>query len=151
MDLQSKRKLLEVIRGIIGSGFDGTQQDICEVLESKGYEVTQSTVSRCMKQLGVVKVSNRDKTRYELKQTAEPVLFRGSMAELVTTYSCNESTIVLKTTPGSAMFVAGFVDHHCRDEVLGTVAGDDTIFIAPITTKSIKKTLKKVQEFLMSS
>ena len=49
MDMQSKRKMNQVLRGLIGSGYNGTQEDIAEVLDSKGFSVTQSTVSRLLK------------------------------------------------------------------------------------------------------
>jgi transcriptional regulator of arginine metabolism len=148
MDMQSKRKMNQVLRGLIGSGYNGTQEDIAEVLDSKGFSVTQSTVSRALKKLGVVKINLPEGTRYELKAEEITRSYGGSIANLVQTINHNESSIVIKTNPGAAMFIAGFIDHHCEKTVIGTVAGDDNIVVIPASTKKIKTSIKSINECL---
>lgn len=143
MDGQSKRKLKEIIRGLIGDGFAGTQSDLSRNLKSRGFRVTQSTISRTMNQMGVVKETANGKHTYKLKNEL-PTLYRGSLADLVLEISNNESLIVIKTRPGSAMFVAGFLDHECKASILGTIAGDDTVFVAPTKITKINLVLKEV-------
>lgn len=147
MDLQAKRKLKEVIRGIIGEGFDGTQSEIAKSLKSRGFKVTQSTISRTMNQMGVIKEVKGGKQSYRI--SLEPkTSYRGSISDLVFKIVHNESLIVVKTKPGSAMFVAGFIDHESKASVIGTIAGDDTIFIAPVKLSKISQTLKDIEALL---
>lgn len=130
MDAVSKRKLKQVIRGFIGDGFSGTQEDLARKIKDRGFKVTQSTISRTMNQMGVVKEIIKGQQLYKLKAELKDV-YRGSLSDLVLSVNYNNSTIVIKTRPGSAMFVAGFIDHEFKDTLLGTIAGDDTIFAAP--------------------
>lgn len=148
MDALTKRKLKEVIRGIIGNGFAGTQAELASALKSRGFRVTQSTISRTMNQMGVIKEVAEGKQSYKLKNDTK-VSYRGSLSDLVTSITNNESLIVIKTQPGSAMFVAGFIDHECKTITLGTIAGDDTIFVAPMKASKIGLVLKEVKNRLL--
>lgn len=147
MDILKKRKMLEILRGLIGSGFEGNQTDIVHHLKKKGFDVTQSTVSRALTKIGAVKSKKAGKTIYSIDSTQAPQFSTGSVGDLVLSTTSNESTLIIKTTPGSAMFVAGFIDHYCGSFVLGTIAGDDTIFVAPKTVKKIKSSMKQLQDF----
>jgi transcriptional regulator of arginine metabolism len=148
MDIKRKRKMLEVLRGLIGSGFEGNQSDICNHLNRKGFDVTQSTVSRALKKIGASKVTGDKKVRYEIRPQETKPNYHGSLLELMISMEANESQIVIKTNPGSAMFLAGFLDHYCKANIIGTVAGDDTIFVAPRSTRNIKKHQKAIRDFI---
>ncbi len=150
MDAKTKRKLKEVIRGTIGDGFNGTQSDLAKILKSRGFRVTQSTISRTMNQMGVIKEVIDGRQMYKLRNETR-ASYRGSLADLIINVTNNDNLIVIKTRPGSAMFVAGFLDHECKSIVLGTVAGDDTIFVAPAKTLKIGDTTKKVLAVLINS
>ena len=147
MDIKRKRKLIEVLRGLIGDSYAGTQQDIVKELKKRGFNITQTTVSRVLKQIGVVKEIRGGSHFYRLS-TSSPVALRGSIADLVTAILHNQSLLVVKTTAGTAMFVAGFIDHECQDMILGTVAGDDTVFIAPKSVKEIEKVSTRLRNIL---
>lgn len=149
MDLKSKRKLKEVIRGIIADGFSGTQKDVAKSLKAHGFKVTQSTISRTMTEMGIVKESHRGDSVYRIAPVGKNE-FRGTVAELIQSIEHNGSLIVMKTRPGTAMFVAGFIDHSCHDTVMGTVAGDDTLLIAPRKVSQIKDCLQSIKENLNS-
>lgn len=150
MDIASKRKLKEVIRGLIGDGFTGTQSDISKQLRSKGFKVTQSTVSRTLNEMGVTKELSGGKQIYKLGEKPRSH-YRGSLSDLVVSIATNDSLIVIKTNPGSAMFIAGFIDHECKTTVLGTVAGDDTIFVAPQNTSKLSAVVKEIESTLEKS
>ncbi len=65
--------------------------------------------------------------------------------------SANETLVVIRTTPGSASLIARTVDFHReRLKILGTVAGDDTLFIAPKSTREIRKIQNDIRSFLLS-
>jgi transcriptional regulator of arginine metabolism len=107
------------------------------MLEQQGYEVTQATVSRDIKDLGLVKVplrnGNAGGTQFKY---VEPGLGRGYasrlhrvIAELVRDCRGSVNQIVLRTPPGSAMLVASAIDEAAWPEVLGTLGGDDTVLV----------------------
>lgn len=152
MDIKTKRKMMDVLRGTIGMGYTGTQEDLREVLVAKGFDVTQSTISRALRKMGVVKAMTPDgSSKYELGRQIPINAYGGNMNDLVLTINSNEAMIVLKTTPGAAMFVAGFIDHHCSDFILGSIAGDDTIFCTPHTTKKISTHVNKIKEYILNN
>jgi transcriptional regulator of arginine metabolism len=147
MNIQAKRKLKEVLRGLIGDGFVGTQTDIAKHLKGKGFKITQSTVSRTLNEMGVIKELVMGKQIYRTNNN--PInSYRGSLSDQVLSIQYNEMMIVVKTKPGSAMFVAGFIDHECRSTVLGTIAGDDTIFVSPVKVAKLSATLKEISKIL---
>jgi len=114
-----------------------SQEELAHLLESQGYEVTQATVSRDIKDLGLVKVPLRgdDGSGTQFKYI-EPGLERGYVsrlhrviAELVRDCKGSVNQIVLRTPPGSAMMVAGAIDDAAWPEVIGTLGGDDTVLV----------------------
>jgi transcriptional regulator of arginine metabolism len=148
MKITTKRKLASVLRGLLADGFEGTQSDLCSALQSHGFDVTQSTISRVLKNLGVVKISEKGRTIYRPPLDTPRAALNHGLAPLVQSVQRNETMIIIKTAPGSAMLVAGFIDHHCADDVLGTVAGDDTLFVAPKSVKNIEGHMAGLVEFL---
>lgn len=148
--IQTKRKLKDVIRGIIGDGFQGTQQEIAKKLKERGFRVTQSTISRTMNQMGIAKEIYGGQQTYKLRNEAQSS-YRGSLGDLVVSINHNNSLIVIRTRPGSAMFVAGFLDHECKDILMGTIAGDDTIFAAPSSSSKLSAAANRVEAVLRSN
>jgi transcriptional regulator of arginine metabolism len=105
-----------------------SQEELAHFLESQGYDVTQATVSRDIKDLGLVKVplknGNGNGTQFKY---VEPGLGKGYASRLHRVIAVNQ--IVLRTPPGSAMLVASAIDEADWPEVLGTLGGDDTVLV----------------------
>ena len=107
------------------------------LLEAQGYAATQATVSRDIKELGLVKVpikgSEEDDALFKYVVPNATVNYVSRLhrvvAELALSIQGSVNLIVIKTPPGSAMMVASAVDEAGWPEVLGTVGGDDTILI----------------------
>lgn len=147
MDISTKRKLKEVVRGLIGDGFGGTQSELVKILRQRGFKVTQSTISRMMTQIGVIKESGEGQSVYKIRSENKSH-YRGSLSDLVMSIRHNSANIVVKTKAGSAMFVAGFLDHECKNIILGTVAGDDTIIVIPADTRKMASTVERIAAVL---
>lgn len=151
--MSNKRNLQEVLRGLMGKGFYGSQKDLCEELKRQGYTAHQSNVSRNLKKMGVIKKSHNGQSYYALpsqQEQAPPI--PNDLKSYILDIQHNGHTIVLKTHPGAAMFIAGFIDHDLRQGVMGTIAGDDTIFALPRNVKEIGLiTLEIKNYFQMSS
>ena len=106
-----------------------------EALAQAGFEVTQATLSRDLARLGAARVSGPGGgTHYQLspeeRRDGLPAL-----GKLVASVSSNGFLVVIRTHPGSAPAVARAVDLAGLPEVLGSIAGDDTIFVAPSTAR----------------
>ena len=110
-----------------------TQDDLIEHLRKMGYEVTQATVSRDIRELKLTKVmGERGSYRYELPNTNESLgsfKFSHALAESITSVDYAVNTVVVKTFPGMAQAVAVGIDNLHLPVILGCVAGDDTIII----------------------
>jgi transcriptional regulator of arginine metabolism len=114
-----------------------SQDELVALLERQGFDVTQATVSRDIKELGLVKVpikSDDDDEpifKYVVPSAAVSYVSRlhRAVAELVTSVEGSVNLIVLRTGPGSAMMVASAIDEAAWPEILGTVGGDDTILV----------------------
>lgn len=112
-----------------------SQEELAELLEAQGFETTQATISRDIKDLGLVKVPIKDGTVHQFKYvlpTAE-VSFTSRLHRLVSELAgeikSSVNLIVLRTPPGSAMMVAAAIDEAQWPEIIGTIGGDDTILV----------------------
>lgn len=131
-----KEKRQRKIRDLIKSRNISTQSELAELLIKANFSVTQSSVSRDLEQLGVIKLNNF----YALPQAFdEPRKFG-----LLSLETAGENLIVAKCESGLASAVAVKIDGTSIAEIVGTIAGDDTIFIAVKDTKLQKTVIKKV-------
>jgi transcriptional regulator of arginine metabolism len=128
-----QRKILSLIR----AKPIGTQEDLKAYLERAGVSATQSSVSRDLEELGVVK----QRGRYTLARAAGAATHGLLSLELA-----GESLVVARTEPGLASAVAVDIDAAAIKEIVGTLAGEDTIFIAVNDARSQRLAIKKIWE-----
>lgn len=121
------------IREIIANNEIETQDDLVAYLKAAGYDVTQATVSRDIKELRLVKVpTTNGRYKYSLPadRRFDPLQkLRRILTDSFVGVDHSNCFIVMKTLPGNAHAVAALLDNLDWDEVLGTIAGDDTILI----------------------
>ena len=141
---------IELIRKIIQTGLASSQEHIAEQLKTLGQEVTQSTISRSLRKLGAVKaVDDEGRTIYRLPDTnAIPAPVQASLLDMVQTIAHNQSMVVLRTQPGTASLVARQIDSTSGNDWLGTIAGDDTVFVAFSTQLTGPQAERKIREAL---
>jgi transcriptional regulator of arginine metabolism len=147
---------LQILKEILFEGSASTQDEIRDELERRKFSVTQSTVSRDLKRIGAIKTLDTEgRTVYRLGEdfmnAPVPTLVANNMRELVTEVTSNGMIIVVHTSPGSASLVARHIDSSLSGEVLGTIAGEDTIFVAPTDIKRILVTLAAIQRTLLGT
>ena len=134
-DERTKPRRQEKIREIIENHIVETQEELTALLRREHITATQATVSRDVKELMLVKVPTGDgRSRYAFP-TAEAggrkeSRLEGLFADAVTGVDASGNLVVLRTLPGMANAVASALDTAQWPEILGTVAGDDTIFAA---------------------
>ena len=110
----------------------GSQEELVSRLGLVGIAATQATVSRDLEELGAVKVRRDGAIRYVLSEQAAngPAMLDRLLAEWVTDIVVAAGLVVIRTPPGSANLVANALDGAGVDGIAGTIAGDDTIFVA---------------------
>ncbi|NPV89022.1 arginine repressor [Coprothermobacteraceae bacterium] len=144
---------LKLLRDLIKSEAVSTQQHLVEKLRQAGYEVTQSTISRDLKKIGAMKIFLPDGTyKYTLPEGA-PVAIDDRIVTIVRKsildMSYRSPILVVKTVPGTARSVARAIDSIQIKGIVGTVAGDDTIFILTqddISAYEVKEKLHDIIE-----
>ncbi|KJS84905.1 MAG: ArgR family transcriptional regulator, partial [Peptococcaceae bacterium BICA1-8] len=128
MKTKRHKKILELIQNQNIS----TQEEVAEALRREGFNVTQATVSRDIKELGLSKVAiGNEVYKYGLPMevTVSQSRLKFMIKEFVLRCDYSENIIVIKTPPGNAQAVASVIDSAQWKEVIGTVAGDDTILL----------------------
>lgn len=140
---------LDFLRQLLAEGDLSTQEELVEKLEKNHFSVTQSTVSRDLRKLGAIRaIDSKNRTVYRLPEEIFLPVKSSSLNDMVTSIQANTSLIVIRTHPGSASLVGRFVDMTFSDEILGCIAGDDTVFVAPQTTGKTTSLLKKIETAL---
>jgi transcriptional regulator of arginine metabolism len=116
-------------------------------LLKKNYDIStnQAAISRDLRDLNIYKKARGPKMVYEI---SEVDAVTEMLYYAVLSAQHNETTIVIKAMPGTANFVAEFIDTQQDLNILGTVAGDNTIFVAPISTKNIEEVFKTISQRL---
>src|SRR6476646_5692854 len=130
-DLKERRQ--RAIADLIRASALSSQEELAERLSSQGFAVTQATISRDLEQIGAVKVRRGGNLSYALPQEvrngAGPRL-AAVFRDWVRSVDPAGNMVVMKTPPGSAHLVGVALDNSELPEIVGTICGDDTIFVA---------------------
>jgi transcriptional regulator of arginine metabolism len=151
MALSEAKTRLMALRKLLEDGKLSTQEELAEELARQNFEVTQSTISRDLRRVGAIKVVDpTGNTVYKLGATGPAVapVVAGGLKNHIVNIKNNESMIIIHTTIGSASLLAKHLDQIAIKEIIGTIAGDDTIFVAPASTSKIPTVIKKIQDSL---
>jgi transcriptional regulator of arginine metabolism len=135
--MKTKNSRLEALRLIIASKQMGSQEELLHALQEEGFVLTQATLSRDLKQLKVAKAATMSGS-YVYVLPNEPMYKRVTSQETIremmsaTGYislQVSGNMAVIRTRPGYASSLAWHIDNSGMDTILGTIAGDDTIFM----------------------
>ena len=137
------KKILE----LIADNNIGTQEELADALNKAGYNVTQATVSRDIRALNLTKVTlDGVNQKYTTLSHSSPVpndKYIRVLNDGIVSMQCAENILVIKTIAGMAMAVGAAIDAIEINEIVGCIAGDDTIFLA-ITSKENAKKVKGI-------
>lgn len=146
MKNRRQRRILE----IIDKEDIATQKGMADRLQEEGFSITQATVSRDIKELHLSKIpTDRGTYRYSRPQGAvqsgrRQLVFR----EFLTGYDHSQNMVVLKSAPGNANTIASVLDEDPWPEVIGTIAGDDTVLLIIKPMSAVPAVIKRIQEIL---
>ncbi len=139
--------LYEAFKSLLREEKFGSQSEIVIALQELGFEnINQSKVSRMLSKFGAVRTRN---TKMEMVYQLPPELgvptTSSQLKHLVIDIDHNDVLVVIKTTPGAAQLIAMLLDSIGKSEgILGTIAGDDTIFVTPTRKVSIEELLNNI-------
>lgn len=140
------------IREVITNNDIETQDELVDMLKSAGYNVTQATISRDIKELHLVKVPMADgRYKYSLPadQRFNPLQkLKRSLIDAFVKIDSAGYLLVMKTLPGNANAIGALIDNLDWNEILGTICGDDTILIICRTSEDTEKISKRFLEML---
>ena len=136
---ERRNAILRILRG----GVVRRQSDLAVLLKRDGFEVTQSSVSRDLRELGVLKASGRYLVPPDEISRANGDF--GALSQFVRTVrTAGSSLTVIRTTIGAAASVAVALDKAEWPEVVGTISGDDTIFLATADGRAQQRLIERL-------
>lgn len=140
----------KIIKDIVGNSEIETQYELTTSLKERGFNVTQATISRDIKELGLIKILSKDKSKscYSLPQDDKFTKLQNLFQHSVININSAENLIVIKTISGAANSACTFIDKIGFEEIIGSVAGDDTIIVVIKDKKSTKFIVDKLNNIL---
>lgn len=141
------------IRDLVDQRSIRTQQELAEALRDRGFRTTQATISRDVAELGLVKATRGGTQAYALPprlleaEASGEVRLRRLLRELPAELRESGLILVVRTLPGSAHAIAAAIDRARWPEVAGSVAGDDTVFIATADRPALKRVRQRLEQF----
>lgn len=131
----SKERRQRAIADLVRTELLPSQEELADRLADLGFGVTQATISRDLEQLGAIKVRRQGGVGYTLPDqlpagSANGERVRAIFVEWVSSIATAGNLVVVKTPPGSAHLVGVALDQARLAEIVGTICGDDTVFIA---------------------
>lgn len=133
------KNLEEVISEIVSNRRIGDQFELQTALAERGHAVSQATLSRHLRRLKIRKVNGYYQWRAVAPVEGGPRL---------TIVPCPPNLVVLRTQPGYGQFLALRLDRAVVPEILGTVAGDDTVFVAVMQSADLEDLVGRIEEIL---
>lgn len=145
-----KKKRHEMILKLIKENEIATQEELLSKLIEKGFSVTQATVSRDINELHLIKVQGKNGQKYAKNEQNSHNLnkFHSIFSQSVISVESAGNICCIKCFAGTANAAAATVDALNYNEVVGTIAGDDTLFVLLKTPEIAEKFKNKIEEFL---
>lgn len=147
----AKKRRQEMLLEIIASNEIDTQEELVDKLNSYGYNVTQATVSRDIRELGLNKVagtSKRFKYAKTVQKTNDDEKLLGVFKVAVIGVEQAQNLVVIKTMTGNGGVIGLTIDTLKMPEVVGNVAGDDTVLVVTYDNDSAKSVVTKLKDLL---
>jgi transcriptional regulator of arginine metabolism len=142
------------IRDLVGQRPIRTQQELAAALRERGFRTTQATISRDVAELGLVKAPREGTQAYALPrrlveaETSGEDRLRALLRDLPIELREAGLLLILRTLPGSAHAIAAAIDRARWPEIAGSIAGDDTVFVACLDRAALRRVRDRIAEFI---
>lgn len=145
-----KKRRQEAIVNLINNNSIETQEELLSLLVKAGFNTTQATVSRDIKELNVTKITyDGNKHKYVVGRIVDnsgAKSYKHLMGNCIISIDYAENIVVVKTVAGMAMAVAAAIDGLSIDDIVGSIAGDDTIFLAIRRSSLVDKVIGDIKK-----
>jgi transcriptional regulator of arginine metabolism len=145
-----KSRRLTVIRELVDREAVHSQEELRQRLVARGFDVTQATLSRDIKELGLVKRAADGAYQAAGAESATPaaalIVLARALGEFLSGVETSQQLLVVKTGPGQAQLLGLAIDRARMPDVLGTIAGDDTILVICRDARCAQVTRKTLEE-----
>ena len=146
-----KTRRQEVIRDVVQREAIRSQEQLRRRVKAQGFDVTQATLSRDIREMGLVKGGAHGAYQAPAEPVANPVtataLLQRALTEFLARVDRVQQLLVLRTGPGQAQLLGAALDRARLPEVVGTVAGDDTILVIAPDARRARALAKRLEDF----
>ncbi|MDA3860442.1 MAG: hypothetical protein PF445_04390 [Melioribacteraceae bacterium] len=146
--MSAKAKRQSIIKELLNTKIIGSQEELARLLLKKETSATQATLSRDFAELGVVRTITENGIRYILNSDEAGKQISKLISYEIISIENNENLVVLRTLAGRAQGVAHFIDRLNKQEILGTVGGDDTVLVIPDRSKNIPIVIRMIKNMI---
>lgn len=149
--MSSKLVRQNKIKRILSDRIISNQEQILIILKNEGVNITQATLSRDFADLGVIRTFTPLGVQYVLSSTDYGKEIAKLVGLEILNVANNENMIVLRTLAGRAQGVAHYIDRMNKEEIMGTIGGDDTVIIIPNKISNINKILEILKNIIIDN
>ena len=139
------------IKRILSDRIISNQDQILKILKNEGVNITQATLSRDFADLGVIRTFTPLGVQYVISSTDYGKEIAKLVGLEILNIAHNENMIVLRTLAGRAQGVAHYIDRLNKQEILGTIGGDDTVLVIPDKIGNIEKVLDILKNLILDN
>ena len=148
-----KKDRLDAVRRIVTENSISTQDELIELLEKEGYVVTQATASRDINQLGLIKINDhKGRTKYVFPEksasSGNSTRYITILREAIVSVAEAANLVVVKCHTGMAVAACECIDVMLSDNIVGTISGDNTFFIATESNENAKSVINEINSIL---
>ena len=145
----SKTKRHQTIKDIIMENYISTQEELRDILDERGVTVTQATLSRDLREIGLIKLRDKSGQPYYALGNLQTEIFMKTISQYVTKVARAGFMLVLHTALGEADVLANVIDNEGHETILGTVAGADTLLVICQDEKIAAKLEQDLKQLLL--
>lgn len=138
-----QKAILDLVRG----GEIASQEGLLEALLARKIDVSQSTLSRDIQELGLAKSGGVYTVGVEAPRSSDDAI-RRTLREFITDVAISGNLVVLKSGPGHASTISRAIDESAWEEIVGSIAGDDTVFLAVRSERESKRVADRIRDYL---
>jgi transcriptional regulator of arginine metabolism len=138
------------IKELISTTEVSSQEDLCQILKESGFDTTQATLSRDLHEMGIVRIPSENGFKYVFHQDDNEQSLKKLIGMEIINVLHNESIVIVKTMPGRAAGVALYFDRLKNSQIIGTVAGDDSIMVIPESHDIVESVFHIIKEVMIS-
>ena len=149
--MSSKLVRQNKVKRILSDRIISNQEQILIILKNEGVNITQATLSRDFADLGVIRTFTPLGVQYVLSSTDYGKEIAKLVGLEILNVANNENMIVLRTLAGRAQGVAHYIDRMNKEEIMGTIGGDDTVLIIPNKISNLDKVLEILKNIIIDN